>query len=507
MNKQPNILWIFSDEHRPDVAGFAGNDTVRTQNLDQLAEQSIRFTNASCTSPVCTSSRMSLLCGKDIHNCAAWNNHWAIFPEHTTWPEHFANHGYSTCLVGKMHFGGKDQLNGFQHRPYGDFRHGLGHQPDPLSKYPGYDNPQSGGITELPESLLQDNIVTRESLAFLLEHHDKTPETPWFLCASYSRPHSPLTSPGRYFRRYQDKTPSAEVGIEHVDKLENFAKKLVYDLSEEETVRGQQGYYACVDFFDDCVGDLMTNLENAGVLENTIIIYTSDHGEMLGQFGCWGKTLYYRPSIGVPLLISGPGISQGEVLNHPISLIDIFPTMCSMAGLPIPEGLDGKDYSQVLKEPDTAKCPREYTFSSYYRYGIRLKYGATSDITPESAWRCVNNEKWKYVDVENGTELLFDLENDPLELTNIGDKPEHQQLKQKMKNWLYQDFSWEKVHQQIADDRERLPQYLSGHFPGTPNQYMLKDGRVFDAEKSLYDARWLHIQPGLTGGIIPQQFG
>ncbi len=507
MSERPNVLWIFTDEHRPDIAGFAGNEIVRTQNLDRLAGKSVTFTNASCTCPVCTSSRMSLLCGKDVHNCSAWNNHWVIFPEHLTWPAHFADHGYRTCLVGKMHYGGRDQMNGFQHRPYGDLRHGLGHQPDPMSNYPAYDNPQSGGITEIPESLLQDVVVTRETLAFLREHHDREPDTPWFACASFSRPHSPLTSPGRYFRHYQDKVPVPKVGAEYAGKLENYAKSMVFDITEEEIMRGIQGYYACVDFVDDCIGELLDGLEKDGLLDNTIIIYATDHGEMLGQFGCWGKTLYYRPSVNVPLLISGPGIPEGKTAKQTVSLIDLYPTICSMAGVPILDELDGVDFSKVLASPETAAPTREFAHSSYYRYGVRLRNMGIPDTTPESAWRCVHDEKWKYVEVEKGCELLFDMETDPMEMTNLAECPEHAERREKMREWLYRDFDWGTVHDRLAADFARLPQFYSGHAPGTPNQYMLEDGRIFDAEKSLYDARWMNITPGFTGGIIPQQFG
>ena len=183
MNRRPNILRILTDQHARGVAGFAGDLIVDTQNLDRLAARSVRFESANCSNPLCTPSRMSMLCGKEVHRCAAWSNHWFIFPEQTTWPAHFAAHGYATALVGKMHFGGTDQRQGFESRPYGDLRHGLEHQSDPLHMFPGYSGFESAGVTEIPESLLQDVVVTRESLAWLLEEHDREPESPWLLCA------------------------------------------------------------------------------------------------------------------------------------------------------------------------------------------------------------------------------------------------------------------------------------------------------------------------------------
>ena len=171
---------------------------------------------------------MCLLTAMEPHRCAAWANHWIIFPEQVTWPRHFAEHGYATCLVGKMHFGGKDQLHGFQHRPYGDFHHGLSHQPEPLSFFPSYHSAESAGVTEIPESLIQDVVVTREAQAFLLEHQDRKPEQPWFLCAGYGRPHAPFTAPGRYIRRYRDRIPPLEQPADCTDRLEPYAHRL-YD--------------------------------------------------------------------------------------------------------------------------------------------------------------------------------------------------------------------------------------------------------------------------------------
>lgn len=506
-NQRPNFLLVMTDEHAPAVAGFSGDPIVQTQHLDQLSADGVHFRVASCTNPACTPSRMSMLTGKEPHRCAGWSNHWIIFPEHITWPQHFSEHGYTTGLVGKMHFGGKDQFQGFQLRPYGDMRHALGHQPDPLHMYPGYANPESAGITEIPESLLQDVIVTRETLALVLEQQDSAPNIPWFVCASYSRPHSPLTAPGRYIRRYIDKVPPPVVGPEASSRLEPYARGLEFDLTNEQLTRAREAYYASVDFVDDCIGELLDGLQQAGALENTIIIYTSDHGEMLGNYGCWGKCLYYEPSIGVPLVFNGPGLGTGRSIEHPISLMDLYPTTCGLAGIPVPEDLDGVDFSGWLSSPKSTPPPRTSTTSAFYRYGSRVEQGATPDDTPCAAWRCVRETGWKYVEVEQGAALLFDLANDPHETTNLAPNAMYRKRCERMQQILYENFSWQQVHHRLAQDRQRLPELNSGLPPGTPNQYMLANGRIFDAEKSMYDARWLSIPPGCTGGIIPQQFG
>ena len=188
---------------------------------------------------------------------------------------------------------------------------------------------------------------------------------------------------------------------------------MVFDLTEEQIQRGRQGYYACVDVVDDCIGQLVDGLEQATLLDNTIVIYTSDHGEMLGSYGCSGKQLYYESSIGVPLLISRSGIAAGQTVQHPISLMDLFPTTCGLPGLPILEDLDGVDFSHILHDPQKAAVPREFSPIATYRYGIRIAEGQTDDDTPCFAWRCVRERDWKYVEVEKGDALLFDLVNAP----------------------------------------------------------------------------------------------
>lgn len=499
-----------TDDHDPLVAGFSGNRVVGTRHLDDLAARSVRFQSAVCASPLCTPSRMAMLTGKQAHRCAGWNNHWAIFPEHVTWPAHFGAHGYRTCLVGKMHFGGRDQMNGFQERPYGDLRHGLGHQADPISMFPGYALARSAGITEIPESLLQEVVVTRETLAWILEHQSQHTGRPWFACASYSRPHPPFTTPRRYWQRYRDRVPPPEAGT--AAPAEACARAMAQryvDLTPDEIRRGREGYYACVDFVDDCIGELLSGLDLAGALENTVVIYTSDHGEMLGNHGTWAKGLYFDRLIRVPLLISGPGVRPGaHVVPHPVCLTDLYPTACALAGLPVPPGLDGRDLSPLLAAPDEASAPHEAVFSEFYQYGQAMASLATvPDSASGAAWRVARSSRWKLVEVERGETLLFDLESDPEETTNLAGRPGHADVAAALQAALRRNFSWELARKQLVEDRQRLARFRSGRAPSTPNQYRLPDGREFDAEAGLYGVRWLKIPPGSDGGIIPQQFG
>lgn len=514
MKQKPNLLVIMTDSHCPDVAGFAGDPNVDTRHLDQLAERSVRFDTAYCASPICTPSRMCMLTGKEPQHCAAWGNHWPIFDHHTTWPGHFAQHGYATALIGKMHFGGKDQMQGFQTRPYGDLKHGLGHQPEPLSLFPGYHQNESAGVSEIPESLNHEHVVTRETLAHILEHQDNRPAQPWFVCASYTRPHAPLTAPGRYMRKYQNAVHAEPPPETTGETLEPYAANLRRatgaDRASQETMdRALQAYYACLDFVDDCIGDLLRGLEESGALQNTIVIYTSDHGDMIGRRGMTGKSVYFEDSVTVPLLISLPGTGgRRRAEREPVSLIDLFPTTCRLTGLPVPEGLDGTDRTPLLRGKRPKPDPEHFVTSMLCRYGAKITYvGRVADGTPCQAFRVVRTRRWKYVAIEGGQPLLFDMQRDPREKTNLAGQAAHGKIERDLERKCFDGFSWKDVHRQLKKDRRTAERHASGVKPSTPNQYRLPDGRIFDAESALYDARWLHIPPGMSGGIIPQQFG
>ncbi|MBV7336831.1 sulfatase-like hydrolase/transferase [Chloroflexi bacterium TSY] len=174
---QPNILLLFSDEHSFRYMGHvpedAGGEPVYTPNFDRLANQSTVFRNAYCQMPLCTPSRMCLLSGREARNCGAWNNRSVLDPMLPTMPKAFNAAGYETCLVGKMHFGGNLQFHGFQHRPYGDLTGDTGHQWEPLmadDKNGREVRTREAGLTEIPESKLQDQVVAHETVAFLREH-------------------------------------------------------------------------------------------------------------------------------------------------------------------------------------------------------------------------------------------------------------------------------------------------------------------------------------------------
>ena len=427
-----------------------------------------------------------MLTGKHAHRCSAWRNGSILFPEHLTMPAHFARYGYTTCLVGKMHFGGQEQHHGFQHRPYGDLRGNAGHQIDPLpdprriplGEFRG--RTQLAGITEIPVSLLQESVVNVETIEFLREHPR---EKPWFLFASYSRPHFPLTTPKRFFDRYwPNNVDMPDIPPEHLERTHRFAKSLrdkfkTSEIPAEETKRARAAYYACCEFLDQIIGDLLAILERDGFLDNTIIVYTTDHGEMAGEHGQWWKGSYYEAASRVPLIILDRELRQslGRRVTSPVELNDIFPTLCIRAGIPpAPQGIDGSDMSDLM----TGRT-EEWRHTAITQLFWPQRSGPM---------RMIRTPRYKYIRFPEDEPILFDLENDPGEFENLSQTSDiYRKIETDWYDNLMANFDWEVVTQQIASDRERESRYASSWNKGTtPNQYTLPDGRIVDSETCLY---------------------
>ena len=478
MAQRPNILFLMSDEHSPHAIGCEGNDIVQTPNLDRLAESGTYFESAYCQVPLCTPSRMCMLTRKHAHRCSAWNNGSILFPEHLTMPAHFAQHGYATALVGKMHFGGKEQNNGFQSRPYGDLRGYAGHQTDPL-KTPSGKRPRtrSAGITEIPTSMLQERVINTETLEYLSPHPS---EQPWFLLASYSRPHFPLTAPKRLLDKYwPDNIDMPNIPEGHLEQTHPFAKGLrdnfnTEEIPPEEARKARAAYYACCEFLDETVGDLLALLERDGFLDNTIIVYTTDHGEMAGEHGQWWKSSYYEAAARVPLIVWDNQLQQshGARVTAPVELNDLFPTLCTRAGIPIPEGLDGANLTNLMS--GNAEGWRNTAITEYW-----------SNQTT-GPMRMLRTPRHKYVAFPEHESILFDLETDPDEFENLTGQAEYSELEAFLHEQLMNGFSWEKVAEQMEADKVRSQDFKEPWGRGTPNQYTLPDGRVVDAETCLY---------------------
>ncbi|HEV2113955.1 MAG TPA: sulfatase-like hydrolase/transferase, partial [Terriglobales bacterium] len=383
-----NVLLLMSDQHKPHAMGIDGDPVARTPNLDGLCRSGVRFDSAYCSNPVCVPSRASLLTGLYTHNHRAYNNSVPWPFEHKTIAHHFDRAGYMTGLIGKMHFVDA-QTHGFEYRvDFNDWWQYLGPKTklyadelgrrnsgsglpqiddlwrdagDPWDGAREKDDRQGsvavGRASKMAEQDQFESFVARESIRFLKNHGRE----PFFLVSSFLKPHDPFMPAQRFadmFRPEDMKLPDTwgKVDLSKVPKEISAAIRRNAPTPElhdaEQAKRRIALYYGNLAQMDDCAGRVLTALRELDLEKDTIVLYTADHGEMLGEHGLWQKFVFYEPSVGVPLVVRAPGVTPaGARSKTPVSLVQALPTLLELCGLPAASGLDGTSFAQDLREP------------------------------------------------------------------------------------------------------------------------------------------------------------
>ncbi len=500
MAGQPNVLFLLSDEHSHRFIGSCRKnaENAHTPNLDRLAENGMVFSDAYCQMPLCTPSRISFLTGKEVRKSGAWGNSRVLRPELNTIPRHFTAAGYETCLVGKMHLGGYLQMSGFQHRPYGDLTGCCGHQWEPIhdmdSAHSMRTRTAHTGETGIPESLIQDNVVANETISWIREHVAASPEKPWFLCAGFSRPHFPLTAPKRWIDFYKKRGISEPMFNKEGDAVGHPMTEGMRDgfkceeIDYNEMMEARLGYFACVSYLDEVIGDMLSGLERDGLLDNTIIVYTTDHGEMAGEHGLWWKNGWFEACTRVPMIISTPEMrfnGDASTCPVPVALLDLFPTLCSQCDIEIPDDLDGRDLSPALEGESLADIPI-YCDSLIPRWGKGTEF------------RSVRYKGYKYIRFRDANPLFFNIENDPGETTNLlvqdisEDAGEALSL---MREFADKSMDFDKAEDEMInrdgnlshDYKLELDIDLNKTKGTFWNSYILPDGRMVCADEIIYE--------------------
>ena len=446
---KPNILLIMADQMRADMLGSAGNRVALTPNLDQLASRGARFSNAFSSTPTCTPARAAILTGLSpwYHGMLGYG---AIAKSYRyEMPRALRDSGgYYTSSIGKDHFGWNATTNsgvshGYNHTYLYD---GLPQEVDDYDQwvkenYPKV-NPMStgleyndyrGAVYALPEYLHPTAWVGRAAVSFL-EGYNRS--EPFFLKISFHRPHSPYDPPKRWMDKFDpDKMPAPYLG----DWDSRYALKFagmpppgiwVGDVGEKQVGLSRQAYYASVGFVDEWVGNILDKLEALNMRENTFVIFTADHGDMMGDHYHWRKGYPYFGSASVPMIVSWPSsmdaseggvvtVPQGSVRDHVTELRDIFPTVLDVAGVPAREMLNGSSLLLTLKEKE----------GTPWREHIDLEHDICYNAT--NHWNALTDGHWKYVfQAYDGSEQLFNLDKDPHELRDVSESEG-----QKLEEW------------------------------------------------------------------------
>ena len=431
---QPNVLFIAVDDLRVEL-GCYGNTPAKTPHIDQLARRSVLFERAYCQQAVCNPSRASLLTGRRPDTLRIWDlpTHFRQrHPEIVTLPQHFKQHGYFTQNIGKIFHNWRQDIHG-----------------DPTSwSVPavmhyathGSDKPEITGqlpsstattirceCRDVPDSAYFDGRIADLATEALHNLRDRR----FFLAVGFWKPHLPFNAPKRYWDLYQREqlslpaSPSPPVAVPPV-ALHNGRELLGSQgrhLSDDEVLELRHGYYAAISYLDTQVGRVISELDRLGLSDNTIIVFWSDHGFHLGEHGLWCKTSNFELDARVPLIVATPTMTpleRGKRTRALVELLDLYPTLTDLCGLPAPDGLEGVSLRPILQDP--SRTGKQGAFTQHPR-------PAYYQGEPEVMGCSVRTQRFRYTEwraFRSGEVVareLYDHQNDPGETRNIVDAP------------------------------------------------------------------------------------
>lgn len=452
-----NLLFILSDEHNRDITGCYGNGFVKTPHLDALAARGTRFTKAYCNCPICVPSRASLATGRYVHEIRCWDNAHPYDGSIRGWGHSLIDKGHDVVAVGKLHYRSVDDRTGFSEEI--DTLHvvdGIGDLLGLLRR----ELPERGNVKNLAgdagrgESTYTryDRRITTETCAWLRRRAETPPEKPWLLFVGFVLPHFPLVAPDAFFDLYPlDQVPLPrfpDVPPDH-PVLRQLRGCMNYsDYFDDAKLRiALAAYHGMVSFLDHNIGQLLQVLEETGLVENTRVIYTSDHGDNLGNRGFWGKSVMYDDAAAVPLIMAGADIPAGRVVDVPVSLVDLYPTFMDALGEPLSaeeRALPGTSLFAIANDPPDDRI----VFSEYHAVG------ATAGMY------MIRDGRWKYVHYVGHRPQLFDLEADPHEANDLGESPAHAEVRARLEAELRKIVDPDAVNAlAFADQEARIRAY------------------------------------------------
>ena len=483
-DQRSNVLILISDEHRKDAMGCAGHPIVRTPNLDALAARGTMFTNAYTPSPMCVPTRAAIATGNHVHKIRHWDSASPYDGQERSWMRHLRDAGVDVVSIGKLHFRSGEDDNGFSQEilpmhvvggvgwPIGLLRT----NPPPYDAASELAADVGAGTSSYTD---YDRDITKAAEEWIKGKAGS--DKPWAGFVSLVSPHYPLTCPPEFFDLYDPEKMDLPIGFadgqrpDH-SELRNVARFFDYDryFDEAKTREAKAAYYGLTSFMDDCVGRILSALEDSGQAENTVVIYVSDHGDMMGDQGFWTKQVMYDQSAGVPMIAAGPGIPAAHSVATGTTLLDIAATAVDVTATPhdsASRALPGRSLREVANAPDDL----DRTILSEYHDG-----GSTT------ATFMVRWDRWKYVHYVGHPPQLFDLKADPHELQDLASTdPSHAALSEGERR-LRQFCDPDQVNEQCFSDQKQritdlggeeacLNAYCFNHTPTPAEQDKLPD--------------------------------
>ncbi|MEL6433714.1 MAG: choline-sulfatase, partial [Pseudomonadota bacterium] len=421
---KPNILIFMVDQLNGTLFPDGPADWLHAPNLKRLAAKSTRFANTYTASPLCAPGRASFMSGLLPSRSRVYDNAAEFAADIPTYAHHLRRAGYQTCLSGKMHFVGPDQLHGFEERLTTDI------YPADFGWTPDYRNPgeridwwyhnmgsvTGAGVAEISNQMEYDDEVAYHATRKVYDLARGGDKRPWCLTVSFTHPHDPYVARKKYWDLYEDcEHLLPEVPAMDYEAHDPHAKRIFdandwrkFNITEEDIRRSRRAYFANISYLDDKIGEVLEALESTR--QEAVILFVSDHGDMLGERGLWFKMCFYEGSARVPLMISASGMEPG-LISDPVSTIDVCPTLCELAEADMSEVAPWVEGESLvyLGQGGRRDAPvaMEYAAEASYAPLVSLRYG-----------------KWKYNRCSLDPDQLFDLEADPHELNNLAENPD-----------------------------------------------------------------------------------
>ena len=489
---RPNFLIIMSDEHGAQFSSAYGHPFVRTPSMDRLAAEAVTFDAAYCNSPLCVPSRISFMTGRYNSRCRGWDNSVPLSDDTVTWPHLLRSQGYDVALSGKMHLVGHDHLHGFQQQLARDIHADLAHpiypwyEPMPRAErpwsglyeagqgVPGHEATPShapAGVadrTVLPTGpgrtleIEVDDEAEDAAIRYMRETAAADQARPFALVVGFIAPHFPFVVPEPYFSRYYPEHGDLPHNPpDHLESLPRAARMLretfgFWGYSDEQVRRARAAYYGLVSYLDDKIGRLMDALTETGLAEDTVVIHTSDHGEMLGEHGIWRKMCFYEQAARIPLQIRLPGTQSleagtaGTRVSQCVSLVDVTATILATAGF------SGDEMVSQWEIDGRSLLPLMGGDAEGWRDETLCEHNAHGTDNPRAMLR---RGQWKLCVTQDvpGALELYDLSSDPDEFTNLAAHPDYALVRESMLTRLGELWDGERIKQEVvASQRERV---------------------------------------------------
>ncbi|MGI9363914.1 MAG: choline-sulfatase [Rhizobiaceae bacterium] len=505
MNKQPNFLIFMVDQCNGTLFGRDGpTEFLNTPNLRRLYKSGVNFANTYCASPLCAPSRASFMSGLLPSRTGVYDNAAEFASSIPTFAHYLRKAGYSTILSGKMHFVGPDQLHGFESRTTTDvYPADFGWTPDwsrPDERidwwYHNLGSVTTAGVAETTNQLEYDDEVAffaRQSL----HHLARTDRNkPFCLTVSFTHPHDPFVTRQKYWDMYPERElPCLSESAISYHQQDPHSRRLLdlsdwqnYQTNDQTVTDSRRAYFGNISYIDEKIGEIQETLKACELDEDTVILFVSDHGDMLGEKGLWFKMSFYEGSSRVPLMIHAPDRFKADTVQEPCSTLDVMPTLIDLAGIDLPEAIDGRSLLPALR----GKAEQRQ---------IMAEYAAEGSIAPMVMLR-QGDYKLNVCAVD--PDQLFNLKTDPHESHNLAQDEQHQDVLADMKVVVDSAYDLDAFDQQVrASQQQRLLVYESlrngNYYPWDYQPLQLASERYMRNHKDLNELEGVARFPRFQG--------